>query len=49
MGTGSSVDKRVLVEYNVDLVHDALLAMFTNDPNAGRVATPSGMIEAERS
>ena len=49
MGTGSSVDKRVLVEYNVDLVHDALLSMFKNDQNAGHAATHSGMIEAERS
>ena len=28
MGKGSSADKRVLIDYNVDILHDALLQVF---------------------
>lgn len=28
MGKGSSVDKRVLIDYNVDILYDALLQVF---------------------
>ena len=28
MGKGSSADKRVLIDYNVSILHDALLQIF---------------------